>query len=182
MSYFKGNKLMIKLMNMTMWVVVALTLSGCLSSREFREVKRFDIGQAELNSAPAYEIGDFTIDSRYGEKMFVRTNSNEVSYATYNRWVVRPDKMLKDFVKLATKPGGSAGKVSVNILALEFNKELKKTYFVADYQLKSGDEIKENRVVFSTDTKDFKPSAFADAFRQFALKILTDLQSKESSE
>ncbi len=177
MSYFKNNSFAVKMIKMSMWVVMGLAMSGCLSSREFRAVKHFDIGQVELGSVAAYELGDFTIDSRYGEKMFVRTDAKEVSYASYHRWVVSPDKMLKDFIKLATKPGGSAGELSVNILAIEFNQKNNETYFVADYQLKKKGVTKENRVVFSTTTKSFDPSLFADAFRQFAEKLLGELES-----
>ena len=165
---------------MILLTLIALSTTGCLSSNDFHPVKNFDIGQPEISSAPAFELTDFTIDSRYSESMFIRTSETTVDYAPYSHWVLSPEELLQNFILGASDQKQQQGKLSVNILAIELKQAENKAYFVADYTLTLKERTLTNRVISTTSISSFNPELFAKAYRKFAVKLLAELKQKIS--
>lgn len=159
---------------------LAIIMQGCISSNTFHPVKHFDIGQPEIDSAPAFQLAEFTIDSRYAKTMFIRSSETSVGYAPYSHWVLSPEILLRNFILGAADKKSQAGTLCINILAIELRKKENTTYFVADYTLTTEGKSLSARVVSSEKISSFNPKFFAKAYRKFALKILADINSKNS--
>ena len=161
-----------------LFCMTALLTVSCISSNDFQPIENYDIGQPEINSAPAFVLTDFTIDSRFTKMMFIRTSETTINYAPYSRWVLSPEQLLHNFIQGAADQNKKVGVLSVNILAVELRQNEKEAYFVAEYTLKTKNKTIANRVVSKTKILDFKPEQFAKAYRKFALELLTDLKVK----
>ncbi|MCK5834921.1 MAG: hypothetical protein KAG98_04240 [Lentisphaeria bacterium] len=157
---------------------IALIATSCISSNEFQPVENFDIGQPEVNSAPAFKLDEFTIDTRYNKQMYVRTSETTVDYAPYSHWVISPEILLRNFISGAANQQKTVGTLSVKVLAIELRQEDNTAYFVADYTLQTKGTAIVNRIVSTSKLTNFKPELFAKAYREFALKLLTDINSK----
>jgi hypothetical protein len=176
MNYYKQRNFMKTSTKSMLFALIILVTTGCISSREFHPVKNYDIGQPTIGSAPAFELKRFTIDKRYNKNLLVRTSDTTVEHAPYSRWVIAPEALLSNYIRGAATQEEPVGTLEVNILAIELREDTKTAYFVADYTLKTSDKTFKNRVEQSTTIKEFTPKLFAQAYREFADKLITDLK------
>jgi ABC-type uncharacterized transport system auxiliary subunit len=135
-----------------LFLLGVLTFTGCISQNPYIPVRRYQLDESPLITAPREKAIDATIAvrdlrarPRYEQKMLRRDAAGEITYKEYDRWVEQPADLVAEMLRRALTETGAFR----NVCPARFAGSAQ---YAVDGDIISFDEVsggEENRAVFA---------------------------------